>query len=77
MKSSQVAIGVEICFLSMIHPVEPQSLHTECTLFGSHGWFVYTVSMLEKFGIFDRSSSSSRSFSTINGMKTPVGTTMS
>ena len=77
MKSSHVAIGVVICFLSMIQPVEPQSLQTECLLSGSHGWFVYTVSMFVKFGIFDRSSSSSRSFSTISGMKTPVGTTMS
>ena len=77
MKSLHVLMGLEIWLLSTIHPVVPQSLHTECLLSGSQGWFVYAVSMFAKFGIFERSNSSSRSFSTISGMKTPVGTTMS
>src|SRR6266550_7882760 len=50
-KSLHVLIGVEIWLLSMIQPVVPQSLQTECLLSGSHGWFVYTVSRLLKFGI--------------------------
>src|SRR5438132_11027591 len=76
MKSFQVLIGVEIWLLSTIHPTVPQSLHTECALPGSHGWFVNTVSRFLKFGIFDRSSSWSRLFATICGMYGPVGKTM-
>src|SRR6266480_6194050 len=77
MKSFQVLMGVEIWLLSTIHPTVPQSLHTECLLPGSHGWFVNTVSRFLKFGIFERSNSCSKLFATICGMYGPVGTTMS
>ena len=63
--------------MSTIHPTVPQSLQTECLFSGSQGWFVNAVSRFVKFGIFDRSSSSSRSLATICGMYGPVGTTMS
>ena len=42
MKSLQVLIGREICDLSTIQPVVPQSLQTECLFSGSQGWFVYS-----------------------------------
>ncbi len=67
-KSLHVLMGREIWLLSTIQPVVPQSLQTECLLSGSHGWLAYTVSRFAKFGICERSSSSSRSFSTISGM---------
>jgi hypothetical protein len=68
MKSFQVLMGLEIWLLSTIHPTVPQSLHTECLLPGSHGWFVNTVSRFLKFGIFERSSSCSKLLATICGM---------
>ena len=76
-KSLHVLMGLEIWLLSTIHPTVPQSLQTECLLPGSQGWLVKTVSRFLKFGIFDRSSSCSRSLATICGMYGPVGTTMS